>query len=133
MELTTDDRLAICELINLHGHLMDSGEFERLDELFSPDVAYDLTAYGRGILRGIDMIVAAAQALGDGNPLAHHVTNIVITGAAEASVFVVSKGIAVRSDGSCGSVVYHDEIRKVGAGWRIATRRVVPRREPLRA
>jgi hypothetical protein len=133
MKLTTDDRLAIYELVSLHGHLMDGGEFERLDELFTPDVAYDLSAYGQGTLRSISAIVDAARTLGDANPVAHHVTNILITEIADATVSVVSKGIGVRADGSCGSVVYHDEIRREAAGWRIAKRRVIPRRDPLRA
>ena len=37
------DRLAIHELLGLHGHLMDAGAFERLDELFTPDVVDDRT------------------------------------------------------------------------------------------
>jgi hypothetical protein len=29
-------------LISLHGHLMDDGDLDRLDQLFTADVAYDL-------------------------------------------------------------------------------------------
>jgi 3-phenylpropionate/cinnamic acid dioxygenase small subunit len=132
MTLSSDDRLAIHELVSLHGHLMDHGEFERLHELFTSDVVYDLRDYGRGELRGVDAIVGAARALGDGNPVAHHVTNVVITGSDGEVVRVVSKGIGIRADGSCGSLVYHDEVRKEPVGWRISRRRVQPRREPLR-
>lgn len=35
MALSTDDRIAIYELIALHGHLMDAGDFDRLGELFT--------------------------------------------------------------------------------------------------
>ncbi|WP_329010123.1 nuclear transport factor 2 family protein [Micromonospora rifamycinica] len=35
---SVEDRLAIHELVALHGHLMDSGEFGRMDELFCADV-----------------------------------------------------------------------------------------------
>lgn len=131
MDLAADDRLAIHELVSLHGHLMDHGELERLDELFTHDVVYDASAFGQGALHGMRAIADAAQRLGDANPVAHHVTNIVIVGVADALVSVVSKGIGVRADGSTGSVVYHDEIRKEPGGWRIATRRIVPRRNPL--
>lgn len=130
MALTVEDRLAIQELIALHGHLMDSGEFDRLSELFTVDVVYDLEAYGAGTLHGVDEIVAAAAALGAGNPVAHHVTNVVITDDAGA-VASRSKGFGVRSDGSTGSVVYDDVVRHGPDGWRIARRTVVPRREPL--
>ena len=48
MTLTTDDRVAIYELIALHGHLMDAGEFDRLGELFTNDFVYDVEAFGFG-------------------------------------------------------------------------------------
>ena len=132
MDLKTEDRLAIHELVSLHGHLMDEGAFDRLDELFTHDVVYDLTAFGQGALHGISAIVNAARQLGNANPVAHHVTNVVITAVGEAVVSVASKGFGVRADGSTGSVAYHDEVRKDPAGWRIARRRLVPRREPLK-
>jgi hypothetical protein len=46
MAVTTEDRLAIYELIALHGHLMDAGEFDQLDELFADDFVYDLESWG---------------------------------------------------------------------------------------
>lgn len=133
MPLRMDDRLAIHELLHLHGHIMDAGAFDRMHELFTADVVYDLRDYGGAELHGIDAIADAARALGDGNPLGHHVTNVVITsgdgdgGTAEA----ISKGLGVRADGSCGTVVYHDQLRREAVGWRIARRRVTPRRSPL--
>ena len=36
MAVSAEDRLAISELIALHGHIMDSGELDRLENLFSP-------------------------------------------------------------------------------------------------
>jgi hypothetical protein len=129
--LSADDRLAIHELIGLHGHLFDGGEFTRLDELFTPDVVYDLRDYGGTELRGIDAVVEASRALGDRNPIGHHVTNILITEHVGDLVRVISKGIGVRANGSCGSVVYHDEVRKQKNGWRITRRRISPRIRPL--
>ncbi|MGV4980847.1 nuclear transport factor 2 family protein [Streptomyces sp. NRAIS4] len=38
MALPPEDRLAITELISMHGHLVDDGQLDRLDELFTPDV-----------------------------------------------------------------------------------------------
>jgi 3-phenylpropionate/cinnamic acid dioxygenase small subunit len=127
-------RLAIHELLALHGHLVDAGEFERLDELFAADVVYDLKDFGLGVLRGVDAIRTASLQLGDRNPVAHHVTNVII-GEADAggSVPVRSKGLAVNADGSCGSVVYHDLVVRTERGWRITYRKVIPRRVPLQA
>jgi SnoaL-like domain len=129
--LLLEDRIAIAELVALHGHLMDSGELDRMDELFSADVVYDLEDFGFGALHGIDAIRAAALELGDRNPLAHHVTNVVIGDVEDDGVRVRSKGLAVNADGSSGSVVYDDVVQRDGGGWRIAYRKVKPRRVPL--
>lgn len=131
MVLSVEDRLAIYDLIALHGHLMDHGELNRLNELFTADVVYDLRDVGRGELHGIDAITDAARALGDGNPLGHHVTNAVITEVRDDEVRVLSKGIGIRSDGSSGTLEYDDIVRREVAGWRIARRRVVARRRAL--
>ena len=37
MAVSAENRLAISELIALHGHIMDSGELDRLEDLFSPE------------------------------------------------------------------------------------------------
>lgn len=77
MTLNTDDWLAIYELIALHGHLMDAGEFERLGELFTDDFVYDV------------------EALGAGNPLGHHVTNALVIADEDEVATVRSKGVGV--------------------------------------
>ncbi|MFD3619574.1 nuclear transport factor 2 family protein [Streptomyces sp. NPDC058676] len=131
MTLALEDRLAVTELIALHGHLMDAGELDRSAELFTPDVVYDLSDFGQGQLTGIAAFTQAALALGAANPVAHHVTNVVIEEAAEDRARVRSKGLAVMADGSCGSVTYEDTVVRVAEGWRICRRRVVARRVPL--
>jgi hypothetical protein len=129
--LSLEDRLAIYELLALHGHLVDSGAFDRLGELFTDDVVYDLTALGSEQLTGIEALARSALALGDANPLAHHVTNALILAGDADEATVRSKGIAVRSDGSTGTVVYEDLVRRTPVGWRVARRAVIPRRRPL--
>ena len=126
-----DDRIRIHELINLHGHLVDEGAFDGLGQVFVHDVVYDVSALGGTRLRGLAEIAAAAQALGEGNPLGHHVTNIVVTQLKADVARVRSKGLAILGDGSVGSVVYDDEVRRTNAGWRITERRVFPRSVPL--
>ncbi|MEU8331778.1 nuclear transport factor 2 family protein [Micromonospora sp. NPDC048839] len=132
MALSVEDRLAVHELLSLHGHLMDSGEFDRMGELFCADIVYDVSAFGFGELHGYEAITEAGLALGDANPVGHHVTNICVSEDPDGTVRVRSKGIGVSADGSVGSVVYEDVVRREAAGWRIAYRRVIPRRTPLR-
>jgi hypothetical protein len=131
MPLTADDRGAIAELIALHGHLFDEGELDRLGELFTGDVIYDVRDFGQEPLRGIDAIRVAALALGGANPVAHHVTNIVITEVDDDSAVARSKGLGVMEGGKLRSVTYVDTVRRGARGWRISNRKVLARRAPL--
>ena len=126
MALTHQDRIDITDLINQHGHLVDAGELDRLDELCTPDVVYDVTDFGLGALAGIAALRAAAE--GAGGPIGHHVTNIVITEVDDAEAGVRSKGIGINANGTAGSVTYQDTVRRGPDGWRISYRKVIARR-----
>ena len=82
-------------------------------------------------LRGTAAIRDAALALGAGNPVGHHVTNIIVTEDEDHVVRARSKGIGVMADRTSGSAVYDDVLRREPAGWRIAYREVTVRRTPL--
>jgi 3-phenylpropionate/cinnamic acid dioxygenase small subunit len=129
--LSTEDRFAIEDVINLHGHLADRGDFTAMPDLFTEDVTYDVTALGGGVLAGLAGARDAALALGDANPLAHHVTNIVLTEAPGGAVQALSKYLGVAKDGSVASGTYEDTLRLGDNGWRITHRVIRPRRAPL--
>lgn len=129
--MKTDDRLAVYELLALHGHLVDDGDLGRLDEVFTDDVLYDLSPLGADVLHGIDEVRASALQLGDRNPVAHLVTNVLVE-EHDGQVAVRSKFLGVQRDGSVGSGVYVDRLRRTTTGWRISHRRVSLRHEPLR-
>jgi hypothetical protein len=131
MALALEDRLAVAELIALHGHLVDEGELDRSHEVFTADVIHDLTDFGKGEVTGLAAFTEAALVLGAKNPVAHHVTNVVIEEAGEGRVRARSKGLGIMADGSCGSVTYEDVVVRVDGGWRICRRKVVARRLPL--
>ena len=131
MALTELDRIDIADLINLHGHLTDAGELDRWSELFTPDVTYDLDDFNLGSLHGTTALREAALALGDANPVGHHVTNIVITPIDDHSARVRSKGIGIRADGTAGSVGYDDVVTRRPDGWKISHRKVTARRAPV--
>jgi ketosteroid isomerase-like protein len=131
MALTEQDRIDINDLINLHGHLTDAGELDRAGELFTPDVTYDLDDFGLGSLHGTAAVREAALALGDANPVGHHVTNIVITQIDDRAARVQSKGIGIKADGTAGSVVYDDIVTRQPDGWKIRYRKVTARRAAL--
>jgi ketosteroid isomerase-like protein len=131
MALSQQDQTDINDLINLHGHLTDAGKLDQAGELFTPDVTYDLGDFGSGSLHGTTAMRAAALALGDANPVGHHVTNIVITGIDDRSARVQSKGIGIKTDGTVGSVVYDDIVTRQPDGWKISYRKVTARRAAL--
>jgi hypothetical protein len=131
MALTAEDRTAIKELISLHGHLTDGGELDRMHELFAADVTYDVTDLGGGSIEGLAALREAALAMGESNPVGHHVTNIVLTELGDDQVRALSKGIGIKADGTCGSVTYEDTISHGDQGWRISRRKVLARRTPL--
>ncbi|MFC4913200.1 nuclear transport factor 2 family protein [Actinomadura gamaensis] len=131
MALTPDDRTAITDLISLHGQLTDDGELDRMHEVFTEDVVYDVSDVGFGELHGLAAFRDAAERLGDGNPVGHHVTNVVLSEVDDDEVHVRSKAIAVHADGSAGSAVYRDVVKRGPHGWRITRRTILARRKPL--
>ncbi|NEA63428.1 nuclear transport factor 2 family protein [Streptomyces sp. SID12488] len=131
MALTVEDRLAVTELIALHGHLVDEGHLDRTAEVFTPDVVYDLSAFGQDVVTGLAALTDAALARGPANPVSHHVTNVVVTEEHGGRVRARSKGLGVMADGTCGSVTYDDTVVRVDGGWRISYRKVSARRVPL--
>lgn len=129
--LTAEDRFAIADVINLHGHLTDRGDLDGLHALFDEHVTYDVSAFGAGVLVGLEAGREAALALGDANPVAHHVTNIVLEETRDGLVRAVSKGLGVRTDGTVGSLTYEDTVERTRAGWKITHRVARPRLTPL--
>jgi hypothetical protein len=123
MTLSVEDRLAIHEIIAWHGHLADSRELGRMDEVFTPDAVFDLQDFGAGTVEGLAALRTLADAIVE-HPVGHHVTNIVLSQSGDGRVRAQSKGIAVNADGSCSSVLYEDSVLRCPQGWRITQRRV---------
>ena len=88
-------------------------------------------AMGMGTFAGIEAIRSAALRLGPGNPVAHHVTNVVISGEGDGTVTALSKGIILRADGTLASVTHLDTLRRHDGGWRISRRVIISQRTPL--
>jgi ketosteroid isomerase-like protein len=131
MTLAEQDRVRITDLINLHGHLIDAGDLDGMGELFTPDVVYDVSDFGFGTVHGTAALREYVLALGEGNPIGHHVTNVVITEIDERSARVRSKGVGVRADGTARSVMYDDIVTRQPDGWKISHRTVTARRTAL--
>ncbi|MGP3536429.1 nuclear transport factor 2 family protein [Microbacterium sp. RD1] len=133
--LTPQDHIDIHELLALHAYLFDENQLDRVDELFTPDAVYDLSAAGLGAFEGIDTIrVAAGQLAASGHsPLAHFVTNIRITPVGDDEATVLSKGVMIMADGSLGGATHRDTVRRHAGNWRLARRVVTPTPAPVGA
>jgi hypothetical protein len=87
--------------------------------------------FGGGVINGLEARREWVLDLGDKNPVAHHVTNIVLDEITDDVVRCLSKGIGVNVEGTVRSVSYDDHIERSGAGWRVTRRVVKARRLPL--
>lgn len=129
MALSAADRLAVHELISLHGHLADDRRTGELHLLLTEDAAYDVSDYGLGVVRGLPALRRLFEAAPGEQPVGHHVTNVIVEddGHEETGgvVRVRSKGLAVMADGRAGTVVYEDRVVRTPDGWRIAHRKVI--------
>lgn len=139
MPLSADDRLAIHEVIALHGHLCDAAAYERFDEVFTADLEVDVTDLGLRPLpaedparRRLDAYIAVARERGPGTTLAMHVGNTVVGADADEpdGARAWSKGFTLGADGSAVSFTYVDLLVRTERGWRIRHRTVSPRRTP---
>ena len=90
-----------------------------------------MSAVGVGTFEGIDVIRSAALRLGPGNPVAHHVTNVVISCERNDLATALSKGLMLMADGTLASVTHLDTLRRHDGRWRISRRVISPQRTPL--
>jgi len=127
--LHSDDRDAITQTLSLQGHLVDDGEHDRLGEVFTSDVVYELGAAGVGTVEGIDQVRRAARGMAERvvGLLAHHLANVVITdGEDDATAKATSKILLLMRTGQLQSAVQHDALRREDGAWRISHRVVTP-------
>ena len=66
----------------------------------------------------------AKTRLGGGNPIAHHLTNVVITNEEHDVVTVQSKGLMIMANGTFGSVTHLDTLMRYNGRWRISRRMI---------
>jgi len=128
--MNTDDRLQINETLALHAHLVDENQLDRLDELFTTDAVYDMSAPGLGVFEGREAIRAAAAEMArtGHSPVAHFLTNVVITSTGDDEATARSKGLMIMADGNLLAVSHDDVLRHRDGAWRISRRTITPAR-----
>lgn len=123
------DRREIIELAVAYCRIVDSGDFEMLRDIFTPDATTELGGSGQS---GIDQIIGRlSTALGKFDSWEHHIGDHEVTidgdaATARCSVRAVHQrpfGESPPTDTVVGS--YEDRIVRTAHGWRLSKRSLV--------
>ena len=126
------DIVAITQVVNLYGHVLDARDWDRLPEVFTDDGVFDLSdivipGAGSPVHEGLPAVRRAFERAD--HALAHHCSNVYVY-EADGRVRVLSKFFTPASNGSMSSGAdYDDVVIRTADGWRIQHRRVIRRRQ----
>ena len=121
------DRLEIHDLLARYCTALDTRDWERLGEVFTPDGVYE---YGTlGSPQGVAAVIAAIRGtIGDLDATQHLVGNLVVDvrgDEATADCYLISQHIRRDTPGGDHYFLggrYHDRLVRTPGGWRIAHR-----------
>lgn len=117
--LTPEDHTEIHQVLADYGHVVDDHDWDRAEEVFTPDVVFDPGPGGR-VLNGISDIVATFKGR---NMYAHVTTNTTLRGEDDGTVTAHSKFIGFPNEGQPVTGDYYDQLVKTSDGWRLQHRR----------
>ena len=125
--VSIEDHIAITQLVNLYGHVIDFREWDRLGEVFVEDLVFDATDLdpAREPIHGLSNLVKRWSSPEANHPLAHHASNILIWEDPDGTVRSQSKGYGPRPGGEGRAVTYKDVLRRTPQGWRLARRTAI--------
>lgn len=123
MTLNPADHVEIHQVLADYGHVVDEHDWERADQVFTPDVTFD-PGSGQPVLHGIADIVATFTGR---NTYAHHTTNIVLTENPDGTVAAHSKLVCFPNERPPFTGDYYDTLVHTRAGWRLASRQAQTR------
>lgn len=128
--MSTDDIVAVHQMLALYGHLLDDRDWGRLHLVFTEDATFDAADAGGGAaVHSLKDLIAAFDNPRMLHPLAHHITNPYVWEEPDGTIHARSKIVGILSDGKAGSGSYFDTLVRTGHGLRIKTRVVKLRRE----
>ena len=120
-QLSEHDRTEILDVINAVAFIMDSRGYDRLGEVFAPDIHFENP--GRLKADGLDNVITAFK--GFANPaISHFITNTILSVDDAGTVRAISKALSIRQDKSLVAAEYNDVVTKTEQGWRIASRNI---------
>lgn len=124
--MSIEDRLAIQDAIARYAVTVDAGDFDALDELFTPDARIDFSAFGGPVGPPSEIKLFLADSLGLFRRTQHLMGLPVITLAGDhATARTPCTNPMVLPDGQVWLIGlwYDDELVRTEGGWRFAARR----------
>jgi hypothetical protein len=126
-QLSTDDRLAIAEIMAAYCHAIDLGRWDDFPALFTDDCRLDFGSL-MGVFEGHEGIRRFAETMQRiGIFMRHYTTNLILKGDGERahgeSYVLAITGQPGSSSQTTGR--YEDELVKVNGRWRIRVRRAL--------
>ena len=121
MGLSTEDIVEITQVAGLYAHVIDAKQWDRLDEVYADDGAFDLSGMLGSEMRfeGIDAIKGFLTSMP--MPLAHISTNQHVF-EADGRVQGRAKWFMPDDEGKVSGGVYRDTFTRTERGWRIGER-----------
>lgn len=125
--LSTEDRLALHELIARYAHLLDLGGVDRLGEIYTQDARFTVAALDVDIKGLPALIEFFAATMAQMSTVRHVITNVFTeaTGKDTADLHAYLQIV----DGATKAIttvgVYHDNCVRTPYGWRVAVRSVL--------
>jgi len=116
--LTPQDHIEIREVLADYGHVVDDHDWDRAEDVFTPDVVFE-SNNGEMVLNGISDIVATFKGR---NMYAHVTTNTTLRENDDGTVSAHSKFIGFPNEGQPVTGDYRDRLVRTAAGWRLAHR-----------
>jgi hypothetical protein len=127
---TVEDTLAIQHLIASYPGIVDEREFDRLDELFTPDAQIDFTAFGGPVdtLPGIKAFLRESMGLFKRTQHMMGLPHITLDGdRAHARTSCTNPMVIAVADGTTSVMLiglwYDDDFLRTPEGWRITARK----------
>ncbi len=115
--LSSEDVLAIQNVIMKYGFLIDDREFDRLDEVFTADAIVDYRPGGEGPFAGLAELRRAMDTLR--HPVQHMMVSHIIDSASADEVVTRTKALIPLHEGGIADIAYRDVLVRTPAGWRI--------------
>ncbi len=116
--LTPADHIEIREVLADYGHVVDDHDWDRAEDVFTPDVVFE-SNNGEMVLNGIGDIVATFRGR---NMYAHVTTNTTLRENSDGTVSAHSKFLGFPNEGPPVTGDYRDRLVRTAAGWRLARR-----------